>query len=246
MKNTFLSLVALTMTVSMNYGQTTGQFRNNSVGTGGFSDEALSYSVGDLQGAKEKFNLEDGSIQGSPYEDNSFKFTTLYYDGEEVQKLFYRYNAYNEEIEIKQQNLEVEPIRSLGKDKKIAVRMDDKNLSFKTFIDKDNNTLNGYLLTLEEGDDYVLYKRINVKYTEPQAAQNSFVPAVPAKFSHFIEYYLEMKGQNRIDEIQLRNNKLLKLLPKTEKENLALYLKENKLNIKEEKDLIQAFMFLNS
>ncbi len=49
----------------------------------------------------------------------------------------------------------------------------------------------------------------------------------------------------RIDEIPLKNGKLLKLIDASNRESLKKYLKENSMNIKEEADLIQAFNFLN-
>ncbi|MBT8300647.1 MAG: hypothetical protein KJO63_04905, partial [Maribacter sp.] len=76
-------------------------------------------------------------------------------------------------------------------------------------------------------------------------AANSFVKAVPARFAQFIEYYFQKDGVNRIDEIPLKNSKLLKLLDASERDGLKKFLKDNSLNIKEEADLIQAFNFLN-
>ena len=249
MKKTHFLLALFTVSAFVVNGQTSGQVASYTAtgADGGFTDAALQYVTGSIAGAQEKLSYENRSdIQGSPYTSNAFQYTTLYYDGEPVQNIFYRYNAYNEEIEIKQKNLENEPIRALGKDKKISILVNGQPLSFKTFIDKKGNTLNGYLLTLVEGEEYTLYKRINVKFTEGQKAQNSFVKAIPAKFSKFTEYYVEAKDVNRIDEIQLKNKKLLKLLPSDEKENLAGYLKQNDLNIKEEQDLRQVFVYLNS
>ena len=84
-----------------------------------------------------------------------------------------------------------------------------------------------------------------MKFTEGQPAQNSFVAAVPARFTPFTEYYFQKKGVNRIDQVLAKNNKLLKLLDADKKTKIKAFLKENDLNIKEEADLIKVFEFLN-
>lgn len=246
MKTFVLSILALT-TFSISNGQYSGQVASSTTSAdGGFTDAALKYVTGDISDRQSKLNFKDNSIQGSPYTANDFTLATLYYDDEVVGDIFYRYNAYNEEVEMKQKNLKNEAVKALAKDKKISIDINGKPLSFKTFIDKNNNTLNGYLMTLEKGDEFILYKRANIKFTEGQKAQNSFVKAVPAKFSHFTEYYIEIKGKNRIDEIQLRNRQLLKMVPSSQKDNLANYIEENNINIKNENDLKKVFEFLNS
>ena len=91
-----------------------------------------------------------------------------------------------------------------------------------------------------------MYKRTLIKFTQGKPAANSFVKAVPSRFAQFIEYYFQKEGVNRIDEIPLKNGKLLKLIDASKRAGLKEFLKENSLNIKEEADLIQAFNFLNN
>lgn len=85
-----------------------------------------------------------------------------------------------------------------------------------------------------------------MKFTEGQKAQNSFVLAVPNRFTHFIEYYYQQEGVDRIDELKSTNSGLLKILPADAKGAMKTYLKKQDLNMKEEQDLIKAFEFLNT
>ncbi|SDQ48469.1 hypothetical protein [Flagellimonas zhangzhouensis] len=219
--------------------------------SGGFgaSQGVIQNMKGGITDQFERLSKETGidEFQGSPYLDNSFQATQMYY-GEEAQgKVYYRYNAYNEEIEIKNSTLEEEQPKALNKDKAITVMLDNKYpLSFKTFIDGKGNTLNGYLALLNDGNNFKLFKRTRVNFSQGQKAQNSFVKAVPNKFSHYIEYYYQPTGAKRIDEIPTKNKQLLKMLDKPFEAKLEKYLDENDLNIKEEADLIKAFQFLNS
>ncbi|WP_375325309.1 hypothetical protein [Flagellimonas sp. GZD32] len=215
----------------------------------GVSQALLNNSVGGITDSYERLKVMTGidEFQGSPYLEDKFQATEMYYGDEDQGKIYYRYNAYNEEIEIKNSTLADEAPRSLNKDKAIAVMLDNKYpLSFSTFIDAKDNTLNGYLALLNEGDNFKLFRRVRVKFTEGQKAQNSFVSAIPNRFTHYIEYYYQPKGVNRIDEIPTKNKKLIKMLDAPFKEKLSKYLEENELNIKEEADLIKAFEFLNS
>ncbi len=228
-------------------GQYSGQVQSNmsSGGANAGSTAQIQGLLGPINDAlnKRSFNLED--FKGSPYTNNEFQKTDLFYGEEKLGPLFYRYNALNQEIEIKMENNENEGIRALGRDKKIAILVDGKKTSFKTFVDKDGKTLNGYLTALTLEGTTRLYKRHYVKYTEGKKAENSFVQAVPSKFTHYTGYFLEIEGKNRVDEIELKNKKLLNMLSSDARSSLQTFLKENKLNIKKEYDLIRAIRFLN-
>ncbi len=216
---------------------------------GGASQAMINNSIGAISDQFERLRIQTGidEFQGSPYLENEFQATEMYYGDEAQGKVYYRYNAYNEEIEIKNSTLKEEQPKALNKDKAITVMLDNKYpLSFKTFIDAKNNTINGYLALLNDGDNFKLFKRTRVKFSEGQKAQNSFVKAVPNKFSHYIEYYYQPNGANRIDEIPTKNKHLIKMVDEPFKSKLKKYLDENDLNVKEEADLIKVFEFLNS
>jgi hypothetical protein len=106
--------------------------------------------------------------------------------------------------------------------------------------------MNGYLTQLVDGDHYDLYRRTHVKFTEGSKAPNSFVKAVPSRFSQFTEYYVQKKGVDRIDELQQKNSKLYDLAANTEqKKRLKDFLKDNGLDVDDEADLIRLVMFLD-
>lgn len=229
-------------------GQTTGQLAtyNSARGDGGVTDAMYNYTAGSL-GEKyvEKDILADDNIQGSPYTSNTFSPTPLYYKDEKVGNIFYRYNALNEEIEIMKANVEGETIRSLARDKELNIRPNGKKMSFKTFVTSKNRTTNGYLTELVSGEDYDLFKRIHVKYTQATASQNSFVKAIPARFTKFTEFYMQKKGVSRMDEVLPKKGKLLKLVGASKKDAAKQFIKDNDLNLKDEADMIKFFEFLN-
>lgn len=246
MKKIVFALGAIFIT-SMVSGQFSGQVPSN-MSAGGSNDAGISASIQQLLGpisdADQKRKNEWEEFSGSPYTAFEFEPTKVYYRDEYQGDIYYRYNAYNEEIEIKEDPA-MQGVRAIGKNKAITVMVDGKPMSFKTFIDKNGRTLNGYLTTLQSSGPYTLYKRVNVKFTQGKKAENSFVKAVPSKFSHFIEYYMEVDGVDQINEIKLKNKKLVEMVGEDQQQALKKYLKENKLNISKENDLISAFVFLN-
>ena len=189
------------------------------------------------------YQIDD--FKGSPYTSNEFAPAILFYNKEEIGAIYYRYNALNEEIETKNTMIPGETIKGLKKDKSIIVLVNGEKMSFKTFTTSKEKTFNGYLTTLVGNGKYILYHRVHVIYKEGEKAKNSFVSAVPNKFTHFTEYYYQVNNVNRVDEIPLSKGKFLNLFKDGEKENLKIFIKENKLNIKKKKDLITVFEFLN-
>lgn len=213
----------------------------------GAGGEQMSREVASqLRAKRSESNVMKGDFIGSPFLADNFVNTSLFYDGELEKKIYYRFNAYNQEIEIKASGDPAATVFAVNKDKKISIDVNKKKMSFKTFVTSQDRTLNGYLINLLDGEAYDLYKRIYTKYSPGRPSPNSFLPPVPARFTNFTEYYFQKKGVNRIDEIILNNKKLLKQLDKDTRDKTKPYLKDNDLNIKEEGDLVKAFEFLNT
>jgi len=245
MKNQLFFAIFLSFT-AIGVGQYAGQSSNMSAGgaSGGSSGQIYDL-LGPIDERNKKTKNKYEEFQGSPYIANIFLPSTMYYGDENLGQIFYRYNALNEEIEIKKTNSEDEIPRSLARDKEISILSNGKKMNFKTFTTAKNKTLNGYLITIIDGKTFDLYKRTFVKFTEGTPSTNSFVKAIPSRFSQFTEYYFQKDGVNRMDEIRLKNSQLLRLFNKIDKTKLKEFIKENDLNIKNEPDLIRVFDFLN-
>lgn len=248
MKTFTLTLYCIVLGHGLLMAQTAGQLSAPSGSGTGYSQSLINQLTGDMDSQEEILARSTGidEFAGSPYVNDTFKPVNVYYENDLMDKLYYRYNALNEEIEIKKTALPEETPQRLLADKAIHLDVEGNPLSFKTFIDRKKNTLNGYLTLMVDGESYDLYRRVRVKFTEGQKAQNSFVMAKPNRFSHFIEYYYQKEGVNRIDELKPSNSGLLKILPNELKSEAKQFLKEGNLNLKEEQDLIKTFEFLNT
>nr|WP_321410882.1 hypothetical protein [uncultured Allomuricauda sp.] len=247
MKKLIISCLFLSI-VHQSHAQYSGQIATNmsNAGQNSSAASAISTFLGPVNEAYQKrkeINLD--KFQGSPYTSNNFAPAPLKYKDEIIGTIYYRYNALNEEIEIKKTPSEEELYQALNKDKAISLLINGKPLSFKTFITDKKETINGYLTLIFDGSKYDLYERTLVKFTEGQPAQNSFVAAIPSRFSKFTEYYFQKKGVNKINQVPQRNGKMLKLFEGSTKQDLKEYLKANDLNIKNQPDLIKVFEYLN-
>ena len=237
-----IALLVFAATFSGVSAQTSGQVATYTTGATALTDGLVLNALGSISDKLDKLEYSDSSIEGSPYMSNTFAPGQLYYGDEAVGNIFYRHNAYNEEIEIKQTNSEAASILGLSKDKNIRLVVNGKSTSFKTIVDRNGNTKNAYLTLLADGD-YKLYKHLEVVFKEAKKAENSFVTGSPAKFTQFTEYFLEKPDAKRIDQIELNTKKFIQCVGKDE---LKSFLKENKIKLKSESDLIKAVDFLNN
>ncbi|MEQ5790681.1 hypothetical protein J4E06_06440 [Muricauda sp. NFXS6] len=247
LKYFFKNVIILTTTVcigEITYGQYVGQVRSEAVGgqSGGIVNQ---YLIGSNWN-KQKQNLIGGmEVNGSPYVSPDFRTGILYYGDKAIERIDFRYNAFNEELEIRDSDAK-NGIGALQKDKKIAIEIGNDILSFKTFTDKSGTTINGYLLQKYDGNTYDLFERTTVKFTEPQKAQNSFTKDIPARFTKFTEYYLGYFGDgNLIVEIPNRTRKFLKMFDGDQSKEIKKFIKSNDINIKEEEQLLIILKFLN-
>ena len=248
MKYKTFALTASILFAGSAFGQFSGQVASNMSSGGaaqGNTAAEISMLLGPISEANSKRTVNWEEFQGSPYTSDDFQPAELFYKNDKIGTIFFRHNALNEEIEIKESKNQT-GIRGLNRDKNINLKVDGKPMRFMTFIDKNGKTMNGYLTQLVNGEHYDLFKRVHVKFTEGAPAQNSFVKAIPSRFSQFTEYYVQKKGVDRIDELQQKNSKLYALTENSEqKQLLKSFLKDNNLDVDDEDDLVRLIMFLD-
>ncbi|MBT8281273.1 MAG: hypothetical protein KJO16_06815 [Muriicola sp.] len=191
-------------------------------------------------------NKEAEEILGSPYLTDNFIKSKVYFGEEFVGDFYVRYNALNSEIEIKNTDLEEEAPKRLLANQDLRVKYGSRELRFTTYINKKDETKNGYLSIISEGDAYTLYHRLAVKYSEGKAAANSMVMAIPSRYAHFVEYYYKKAGVDRIDQLTQKRGALLKILEKEMRDQVNTFIKEEKIDLSEEADLIRTFEYINS
>ncbi|MGB5554307.1 MAG: hypothetical protein WBM83_06585, partial [Flavobacteriaceae bacterium] len=197
---------------------------------------------------KKKNITSDLPTVGSIYIDDTFLPCKVYYEDDLVGNFFYRHNAFNDEIEIKDTKYAEEPESSLLtiKELRLLDPVGNKELALRVYENKKGELRNGYLYRLGEGKNYDIFFKNNVKYTEGTRPVNSLTRPTPNKFSHFTEYYFIKKGDKKAHYVEQKNSKFVKAFDKSIRENLSSFLKNEKINLKKEEDLIKTFEYLNT
>ncbi|NNJ87845.1 MAG: hypothetical protein HKP53_00460 [Eudoraea sp.] len=198
----------------------------------------------DLRVRDQKKGVEE--ILGSPYLTEDFIKSKVYFGEEFMGDYYVRYNALNSEIEIKETDLPEENPKRLLANQDLRVKYGKRELLFTTYINKKDQTKNGYLSIISKGDKFTLYHRLAVKYSEGKAAANSMVNAIPSRYAHFVEYYYLKDGVDRIDQLLQKKGALLKILDKELKDDVSKFLKLEKIDLDKEEDLIKTFEYINS
>ncbi|AZQ58994.1 hypothetical protein EJ994_09295 [Maribacter sp. MJ134] len=183
-----------------------------------------------------------GSDIGSPYVSDEFLPGKVYYEDEHLGNYYYRFNAYNGEIELKATLLEEEQEKALVQDAKVKLETAQGTLQYLSVENKKGQIEESYLISVNETKQYSLFERIRIKYTEGKEAANSMVTAIPSRFTTYREYYYKVKDINPIVQIPKQKNKFIKhFVPKEKLNEIKKYLKSNEIDLENGKDLISLF-----
>ncbi len=186
--------------------------------------------------------LSELDYTGSPFINDEYVACEIFYGTKSFGKMFYKYNAYNEEIQIKNSVYKNE-FSALKRDKNVYIISEGIPLKFQNFLNKNGKKMKGYLFSLVN-ERYSLYKRKNVKYTEPSKAPSSFSKDIPAKFRKFVAYYFQ-KENGEIIELETKRKKILNWLPPKDKTLLENWVDFKSKKFSKEEDLIEIFNYLN-
>ncbi len=181
---------------------------------------------------------------GTPFEDENFSKGQLY-DKEELIGAFYlRYNAYDDQIELKKTQLKEEPIQGLVKNSTFRAIYKNTDLSYRAFTDAKGNIATGYLQSLVIGDIYKLFKRRKAIFIPATVPVNPQTRPTPSRFTQFESFFMSLNGIDQIVEVPSHTSKFMAMFPKEIQAELKKYMKANKIRLKQESDLINLFTYL--
>ncbi|WP_318311985.1 hypothetical protein [Flagellimonas crocea] len=191
-------------------------------------------------GTTQKFYI--GPEKGSAYEEEDFVLGKVFTEEEFLDNVYFRYNAFSDELEVKKTQLEEEAYQALIKNEDIyIVSNTGEKYIYRDFYNEDGDLERGYLKILSETDSATLYKQYTVKYFEGKEAQNSMVNPIPSRFTPFTGYYLKTNSTERILELPSKKRKLFKFL----EENIGGFdsknLSKNDLDLDSEQDVLIFF-----
>ncbi|EZH74406.1 hypothetical protein ATO12_11595 [Aquimarina atlantica] len=183
-------------------------------------------------------------VIGTPYENEKLELGEIVHTNskQKIQKLFLRYNAFNDQIEVSK-TLEASELHGLLKSDHIYARINNKEYHYKRYKDLNNQTKKGYLIKLRSNTKISLYKLLVKKYTKAKAANTSYHKNTPAKFTDQHTYYLEI-GE-KLFLVSSSKKKTISIFPNNQKE-VKDFIGKEKLSLKKEKDLVKLVNFYST
>src|SRR5690554_33920 len=185
--------------------------------------------------------LQFEAIKDEAYANPNFIAGNIYQEDELIKSgVPMRFNAYADEIEIKKSPSD-ENYSALVKDPSIFVKM-GKDLyvfiPFERSVEK-----GGYFNVLYDGKKYDLYKKTTAIFREPKTAQSTYARDTPPSFNKTTTYYLVDDGQ--FLEMPNSKRRIMRMMD-GKKAEVNNFIKNNKLDIDKEADLIKVIAFFDS
>lgn len=179
-------------------------------------------------------NVDLSNIEGSPFMNNDFQLGKVYNRiTKNVTNFLLRYNIYNDEIQIKV---------SENNNSRVLIKSNDYFVIFnnsKIFYEKyqiNNKTETGYFILKYTGKSLSLFEKKYKTYHEAKPAKDSFHRSTPAKFKDNTEFYVKTINDELLRHVSSNKKAILDNFP-THKKELKTYIKSEKLDLKDEKDL---------
>ena len=185
-------------------------------------------------------SLDPEDTNGSPYLNDEFKEGKVYVNGDISLEKPMRYNAYKSEIEIFAGEKEYAP---LLKRAYIIAKIGKKTYKMLPYTTDNDLQRVGYFNPLNEGNTVLLFKP-EVKLRQGKVPDTNYDRYRPPTFIDVSSYYIK-KGEAPAEKTRLSKNWVLKTLGDNKKE-LQEYISSNKLNLRQEEDVVALLDFYNS
>ena len=187
---------------------------------------------------------DDNSYNGTPYNNPSYLPGNIYENNTLLASdVALRYNAIEDEVEVKESlTTPDEDAKVLAKSLEIFVKINGDIFIFAPYQGGVEN--GGYFQILFEGDNYSLYKKLKKKFIPAKKASTSITKDLPPVFLDRPVYYIVTK-KGKYYELPDSNGKKLKVFGNKQNE-IKKYVKENRLDLKNEKDLIRVMIYFDN
>ena len=184
------------------------------------------------------------SVEGSPYIYEKFLPATITASEDNI--FYVRYNAVSDEFEVKAKTKSY-ALNRYRRDIQITILPLEKTYQVFGFLDENGNENFGYFHYLTDINAEVgLFKKEKIVFLEEIKSKTSYDSGRPAKFKRMKDlYFVSQKGTKLLIELPTKKKSIAKLFPDLEGEILN-YIKEEKIKISKEKDLIKLLTFIDS
>lgn len=231
MKNIYLLL--LTILLSLNL-QSQGNINNTITG-------ATQQALIDF-GNKSQRTAQPLNVQGSHYFDKEFKLAKLEYFGKELNDTgFMRYNAFRDEIEMADTQLQNETDVILLKSADVIPLINGDRYEYLPYRLESGNAFIGYLVNIFDGKDSKLYLKRKKTFMEAKIARTSLENSFPPRYVESEELYISVKGDTPVKLKQSKKSIINFFNSNSDK--VKKFIKSEKLKVSELSSIIKIFEF---
>ena len=181
---------------------------------------------------------------GSPYANKAFQQGFVFRDGQILaSNIGLRYNAARDEFEIKKSlNTSNYAAKVMVKSEEIYVKI--MNRLF-VYVDKnEEDETGGYYEVLYEGEKMSLYKKVSKEFIEGKKAINSIAADILPQYKEKETLFLLTENKELVSLPSSRNGKINSF--SGNKKEIKQHIKDKKLNINKNYDLIKLMRFYDS
>lgn len=189
--------------------------------------------------------VNEDQIKGSPYLNSEFKKGKVYFNDELVGTFFLRYNAYQDEIQISKTPQRSEPFQALVKAGNVSCTLEGNEMVYTHFVSKGGEIQQGYLIKLNNGENYKLLARKSKKFMEGKKSGNSIARDIEPRFVEEVEYYFWDNTSPHKTFLPSGKDKLIKLFAVEHQGTLKGFIKKKGLKLSVEDHLISIFSIAN-
>ena len=191
-----------------------------------------------------KKTYSNQKIKGTPYFEKTFKLAEVEYFGELItDKIYIRFNAYNDEMEIASSPLTKSSENILIKNNKVFCIIDGKTYRYLGFKEDNQPPAVGYLKELFKGELFSFYERKFKVYMQATVARTSLERSFPARFVEKKQYYYSVNN-GEINQIKLSKKDILNKL-KTHSSSIKQFMEKNNSKLKSLEDVVEMFNFID-
>ena len=191
-----------------------------------------------------KKTYSNQKIKGTPYFEKTFKLAEVEYFGELItDKIYIRFNAYNDEMEIASSPLTKNSENILIKNNKVFCIIDGKTYRYLGFKEDNQPPAVGYLKELFKGELFSFYERKFKVYMQATVARTSLERSFPARFVEKIQYYYSVNN-GEINQIKLSKKNILNKL-KPHSSSIKQFMEKNDSKLKSLKDVVEMLNFID-
>ncbi len=192
----------------------------------------------------EEVNLTLDDIDGTIYLNEDFTLGALYEDGVAFKRLYLRYDAYNDEVELKE-SADSDVVRAMVKHPKYSCSINNDKFVYTDYLNEDGETVSGYLQPLVYGEGYVLYERQIKVFKEGKPAKTSLDNSFPHRFLDKTEYYVSKTGEAPVF-MKTRKSDVLSVFTENDQKAIKSYIKDKRPNVNDGDDLLNLFTYANT